>query len=258
MAQACDHEHDRVGNVLTEVFAHRGSTLLARENTIEAFDAAVADGADGIELDVRRTVDGALVVHHDVEVPRLGAIARMRAAELPGWLPGLDDALDACGGLKVNVEIKHEPLPSSLPATDRSRLTSPDGDVDVPAELLAAEVARCLAARGDRDRMIVSSFSLAVVDAVIATSPGLESAWLVDLGSDVRAAVGIARLHGHRGLHPHHISVDTALVGAGRAAGLAVRAWTVDDPGRVAELQALGVDAVITNDVRAALRALGR
>ena len=47
------------------VIAHRGAPRLARENTVESFRAAVATGAGGIELDVRRTADGALVVHHD-------------------------------------------------------------------------------------------------------------------------------------------------------------------------------------------------
>ena len=83
---------------MTEVFAHRGSAQLARENTVAAFRAARALGADGIELDVRLTADGALVVHHDAELPGRGPIAELASSELPDWLPSLVEALDACRG----------------------------------------------------------------------------------------------------------------------------------------------------------------
>src|SRR5208282_3890957 len=123
---------------LTEIIAHRGSTALARENTVAAFVAARDLGADGVEFDVRRTSDGELVVHHDREIPGLGPIDQLSSAELPEWLPSLGQALDACRPLEVNVEIKH--ASSSAPE---------------PVGLLGPDVARLLEARTEASRLVV-------------------------------------------------------------------------------------------------------
>jgi glycerophosphoryl diester phosphodiesterase len=227
---------------VTEIFAHRGSCHLARENTIAAFAAARDVGADGIELDVHRTADGDVVVHHDAELPGLGPIARLLSAELPEWLPSLDEALDACQPLWINVEIKQA-----------EGETGPGMD-----ESLAFELAALLAARPEASRIVVSSFSLAAVDAVRASVSHLATALLVDFAENPAQALATARQHGHGSLHPFFLSVDEALVRAAKAADMAIRTWTVDDPARIAALAEMGVDAVITNDVRSARRALGR
>ena len=64
------------------ILAHRGASARARENTVEAFRLASALGADGVELDVRRTADGALVVHHDPSVDGVGALYESTMADL--------------------------------------------------------------------------------------------------------------------------------------------------------------------------------
>jgi len=227
---------------VTEIFAHRGSCHLARENTVAAFRAARDLGADGIELDVQLTADGDVVVHHDGEVPGLGPFSRLSSAELPAWLPSLAEAMDACRPLRVNVEIKEDET-----GVGRER--------DL---LLACKVATLLAAREEASSIVVSSFSLEAIDAVRAAEPGLATALLVDLGEDPKVALATAREHGHAGLHPFFSSVDEGLVSAAKASGLAIRPWTVDEPEQMAALADLGVDAVITNDVKAARRALGR
>jgi glycerophosphoryl diester phosphodiesterase len=223
---------------MTEIFAHRGSCHRARENTIAAFLAARGLGADGIELDVHLTADGNVVVHHDFEVPGLGPISKRLSSELPSWLPSLVDALDACRPLLVNVEIKHEE--------------------SEPFHTLAFEVAAILAARSEAKQIVVSSFSLSAIDAVRAFEPDLATALLVEPDQNPMNALEIVRQRGHRGLHPFFFSVDATLMTAAKAFGIAVRAWTADDPVRIAALADLGVDAVVTNDVPAALRALGR
>ncbi len=258
--QACDHDHNQSNrslprtwpcrrrptsgeeHALTEIFAHRGSCHLARENTVAAFVAARDLGADGIELDVHLTADDDVVVHHDSEIPGLGPIARLLSAELPAWLPSLGEALDACRPLRVNVEIKQDETGAG-PERDRS---------------LAFEVATMLAARREAPRIVVSSFSLEAIDAVRAFGPGLATALLVDLDHDPMGALATAREHGHAGLHPFFVSVDGALMKAAGDCAIAIRPWTVDDPARIAALAGLGVDAVITNDVEAARRGLGR
>ena len=227
---------------MTEIFAHRGSCHLARENTVAAFLAARDLGADGIELDVHLAADGNLVVHHDCEVPGLGPISCLLSTDLPAWLPSLGEALDACWPLQVNVEIKPDQTETE-PGRDRA---------------LAFEVATLLAVRREAPRIVVSSFSLEAIDVVRAVEPSLATALLVDADRDPMRALITARQHGHSGLHPFFFSVDAALMKAAKDHYMAIRTWTVDDPARIAVLADLGVDAVITNDVAAARRALGR
>lgn len=91
------------------VIAHRGASGLARENTLEAFEAAIKAGADMIELDVRRTKDGVLAVHHD---PAAGGknIAGTDWRELKKaapYIPGLGEVIAlAKGKIRLDVEIK--------------------------------------------------------------------------------------------------------------------------------------------------------
>ena len=111
---------------MTQVIGHRGASRAERENTLAAFRAAVAQGADGVELDVRRTADGALAVHHDAHLPDGRAIVATTWADMPDHVPDLASALDACAGLRtVNVEIKNWPgdvdFDPSLAVVDRVR-----------------------------------------------------------------------------------------------------------------------------------------
>ena len=73
---------------MIDVFAHRGFHLAERENTLAAFAAALEIGVDGVELDVRRTLDGVLVVHHDPDVGSLD-IALSTRSDLPEYVPTL-------------------------------------------------------------------------------------------------------------------------------------------------------------------------
>ena len=92
------------------MLAHRGASRLARENTVEAFRRAREVGADGVELDVRRSADGIPLVHHDASASDgIGLLVARPYAEIRAaapWLPTLDEALVACEGMLVNVEIK--------------------------------------------------------------------------------------------------------------------------------------------------------
>jgi glycerophosphoryl diester phosphodiesterase len=224
-----------------EVFAHRGSAQVVRENTVAAFAAAVALGADGIELDVHLTADGVVAVHHDAEVPGRGRISELTSTELPDWLPALPQALDACRPLRVNIEMKNE----------LETWTARD-------DLLAAKVAELAVSREEVDALVVSSFSLRAIGAVRARAPRVATALLVEPADSAADALATAHDHGHGALHPFFLAVDQALVDAAKAVGMAIRPWTVDDPGLIAALAEIGVDAVITNDVTAALEALGR
>src|SRR3954469_901634 len=88
------------------VFAHRGGSGLAPENTLAAFDNGLALGADGLELDVHLSRDGAVVVHHDRLLDRTtalrGPIVERTAAELQGAdVPSLAEVLRRYRSLRI-------------------------------------------------------------------------------------------------------------------------------------------------------------
>ena len=229
---------------VTLVYAHRGASAAEPENTVAAFRAAARFGADGVELDVRRTADGQAAVVHDAALPDGRAVADVTLDDVPAVVPRLPEALDACAGMVVNVEVKNAPW---------------DADFD-PDEALAELVVCTLADRGGRDRVLVSSFGAAAVARVRALDAALPTALLTAVLTDDQVEAVVHEVHaaGHVALHPHHLTVTPHLLERCAAAGLAVNTWTVDDPERIAALAALGVDGVVTNVPGVALRALGR
>lgn len=229
---------------MTEIWAHQGSAESVRPNTVAAFEAARELGADGVELDVRLTADGVLIVHHDAVLSTGEPIRELRAGVLPSWLPTLEQALDACGDMTVNVEVKTD---------DGIRIVSDPGQ-----RTARASGRLCAAREHDGGRLVISAFSRRALDAVREEAPALELAWLVTARALALDPVAVVVERGYAGLHSDDPMVDEGLVAAARAAGLALRVWTVDDPDRVAALAVLGVDAVITNNVVAVQSVLGR
>lgn len=222
------------------IIAHRGASAAHPENTVGAFRAAGPLGADAIELDARRTADGRCIVHHDVALGDGREIVAVEAAELPGHVPSLTAALDACGDLVVNVEIKNMPGEADFDADE------------LVASLVVAEVAR----RGVRERTVVSSFHRPTIDRVRALDPHLATGYLY-AHAEVETVIAEAVEHGHRALHPWFGFVDEALVSAAHDAGLAVNTWTVDEPEVMLRLAGHGVDGIVTNVPDVALATLG-
>ena len=223
------------------IVAHRGASKAERENTVAAFRAAARLGAGMVELDVRSTADGALVVHHDAVVAGR-AIITMRTDELPAYVPNLNESLDACAGMEVNIEIK----------SDRDE---PDYNADQP---VAARVVELLASRGDSQRMLISSFDLDTIAAVRALEPALRTGFLfVKPGRDAGRLFDKVAAGGHVALHPNRHAATAELVDAAHARGLAVNVWTVDKPAEMRRLASIGVDAIITNVPDVALATLG-
>lgn len=229
---------------MTLVYAHRGASTQERENTIAAFAAAVVMGADGVELDARRTVDGAIAVHHDAHLGDGRPVIGLVATDLPDHVPLLGAALDACGDLVVNIEIKNWP-----------------DDVDFDrTELVAEAVVAEVGARRSHDAVLVSSFHLPTIERVYALDPAIPTGLLVVLApdDDFGALVDRCGRGGHAALHPHHSGVTDELVDLCHRAGLALNTWTVDDPLSIARLAGMGVDGIVTNVPDVALVALGR
>jgi glycerophosphoryl diester phosphodiesterase len=228
------------------VLGHRGASAHAGDNTIEAFELAVAHGADGVELDVRFTADETVVLNHDADIEEMGplvhhdfATVRRRHPEIPT----LDEALAALADLIVNVEIKNSPL---------------DPDYD-PSHRMAAVVARWVAQHDIHDRVIVTSFNPDTVTAVRVADNTIVTGQLVNVGFNVQRGVNAIADAGHSWIAPwiaDLVNDAEGTIGAAHEAGLAVVAWTADDPGDIAAVAAAGIDAIISNDPGATLRIL--
>ncbi len=216
-----------------QVIAHRGASKAESENTVAAFRAAAQLGAQAVELDVRRSADGALVVHHDSDLPDGRGISRTDAAQLPPSVPTLAEALDACAGMWVNVEIKNDPAEADFDATDA----------------IADRTMEVLLARGEPERWLISSFRIETVDRcrVIADGAGvpIRTAWLTGVVPD--DVVELLTSRGHAALHPWVRLLRRDVIDACHAAGIEVNTWTCDEPERMAELLDWGIDGICTN-----------
>jgi glycerophosphoryl diester phosphodiesterase len=223
---------------MVEVLAHRGASKAAPENTVAAFRMAAGMGSDAVELDVRRTSDGLLVVHHDAFLADGRPIVEVAAHDLPDHIPHLDAALDACAGMWVNVEIKN----------DRR-----DPDFD-PTDSIADRTVAALSQRGEDDRWLISSFRIETVDRCKSLAAAIRTAWLVTEVPDDVIAIMVGR--GHEALHPWVGMLNRSHIDACHGAGILVNTWTCDDPQRIIELVEWEIDGICTNVPDVAIEAI--
>lgn len=223
-----------------QIMAHRGASHAEKENTLAAFHRARAMGADAVELDVRLSRDGTMVVHHDPRLADGRIIVELDASDLPPEVPRLADALDACAGMWVNIEIKNDE-------------SEPDFD---PDDELAGLVSSHLRDRGETERWLISSFRRRTIDVLHGLIPDVATAWLttiVDeqeletLADDLLAA-------GHVALHPWVGGVTRQMIDVFHSRGLVVNTWTCDEPERMRELLDWGIDGICTNVPDVAIR----
>ncbi len=221
------------------VWAHRGASAVAPENTLAAFAEAETAGADGIELDIHLCRDGIPVVIHDDDVERTtngrGQVARLSLAELR--------RLDA--GSWFSPRFAGEPIPTLEEvlswAGDRLRLNLEIKDYRAGAAIVE------LLRRFPDARVLVSSFNHRLLADLRRADAALPLGFLVD-SRFWRGAVRRAKAAQAESLHPRQDLVDRVLLSACRRQGLAVYSWTVDDPQRTRALERLGVDGIFTND----------
>lgn len=221
-------------------FAHRGGASEVPENTLPAFEHAVALGYRYVETDVHLTADGVLVAFHDDVLDRvtdrIGRISELpwsevRSARVDGVepIPLLEDLLGAWPELRVNIDPKH------------------DAAVDPLVETLA----RCDAVR----RVCVGAFSDDRIARVRAALPGictsLGPGGSLDLGL---AAAGFQETGDLPSpcvqLPPTYLDtpvVTEALLAEAHRRGMHVHVWTIDDEAEMARLLDLGVDGIMTD-----------
>jgi glycerophosphoryl diester phosphodiesterase len=218
------------------VFAHRGGSALAPENTMAAFDNGLAHGADGLELDVHLSRDGGVVVHHDRTLDRTthlrGPIADRTTGELrTAAVPTLAEVLARYRDVRVIVELK-------VNSEDLARVA-----VDVVRQANAV------------DRVCFGSFGRRVLQSVRAIEPAIATSAARE---EVRWALYRSRCRwpvmrvAYGGYQVPELAGRTRVVSErfvrdAHRADLAVQVWTVDTVEAARRLLAWGVDALITD-----------
>ena len=228
------------------VWAHRGDSAHAPENTMLAFDKARAAGADGLELDVRFDADHNVVVFHDSPLERLTG------------LPGRMEELSAAARGKLRVGGEPVPLLAEVLAAFDLEI-----DVEIKSEKLGrmgelvAATARVIKDSGRADQVLVSSFDPVALIQLHRHLPDVALAYLFHDEQALPLRRGwVGNWMGASLLHPQHTLCTEAQVKAWHTAGLPINAWTVDDRDELARLARLGVDGVFSNDPAHAIEVL--
>jgi len=219
------------------VIAHRGASGHRPENTLPAYELAVRQRADMIEIDLHRTRDGEIVVTHDELLQGLGgrgevadaSLAEVRSLDAGAGerVPTLDEVLDGFGArIPFNLELKQ----------------STRG----PYAGLVVETLKRVDSRGLLDATLFSSFYDPVLAELRERSPGARIGVLVSS----RAPEGWrerARRFGAEAVHFSAVLATADTVAAAHAEDLAVHVYTVDEPDAMRRLLAIGVDGLFTN-----------
>jgi len=222
------------------LYAHRGASVEAPENTLAAFRLALDAGADGIELDVHVSADGVPVVIHDDRLERTtsgrGTVGDMTVDELQRldagegeWVPTLGEVIELVGGrMLMDIEIK-----------------APGVEAVTLASLAALEY----------DQWVVSSFDWDVLRNVRRMAPRAELWPLTWIASDEAVAVALEIEAPLLALRGEAIDEDIATFLTGQDLGF--MAWTVNDPRQALTLEAFGATAICTDDPRRIRSAVG-
>jgi glycerophosphoryl diester phosphodiesterase len=215
-----------------EIWGHRGWPVRYPDNVLAGIRAAAA-AATRVEIDLRRSRDGELVLSHD---PDLGgkAVAETSWAELSKLDLGdghppitLEDLLALAPEVVLNIEIKNLPVDSGF---DPFFIV-----VDEVAELCRADD-------------VISSFHWPTVDHMRSLRPEVATGLLFESMVSMEDAFDHATRFGHNAIVPNWELVTPAVIERAHTAGLQVVCWTVDDPVVAHRLAGWGIDAIITND----------
>ncbi len=206
------------------IIAHRGASADAPENTLAAFRLAIAQGADGLECDLRMSADGEIVISHDDSLRRTREhpvrIAAETAVALAAYdVPTLAETLATVRGTLplINLELK-EPI---------------------PPDTLAASIGTWT------DDIILSSFDTEIIEATRAALPHVPFWLLTRHGTNV--AIAEAQRLGCVGINVWHQTATPRFIAHAGRAGLPVSVWTLDDLRRAGILAGRGIAGITTN-----------
>ena len=222
--------------LVPRILAHRGLALEAPENTVAAFEAAMAAGATHLETDVRATSDGVAVLHHDPSLADGRDIAAMSLAELREALPHvatLGEAFAALPEARFNIDVKHAAAVAPTAAA-----------VSVGA---AAQRVLLTSFSGRRRRGVLRMVPTAATSASAGGIAGLVAGLRLRTPAITRAALRDVQAVQ---IPEHALRTDLAApwsIAEMHAAGVEVHFWVVNDPARMRELVARGADGIVTD-----------
>lgn len=243
------------------IIGHRGASAVAPENTMAAFRKALAVGADGIEFDVRLTRDGVPVVIHDSTLRRTGGLPQ-RVADLT-W----DEISKVDVGSWFGKTFASETVPSlaelfTLFQTNNSTLyLEMKSDSAADQRQLAEACVSAIEEHSLKERVVVECFQLPAlkilkeIDSEIKTVALFEPAFTNPSVLSDQRVINQAMDVGAAAIALHHRLARESLVRKAKVAGLHVAVWTVDDPAWIDRARTIGIDALITNDPEAMIRA---
>lgn len=224
------------------VLGHRGARHARPENTLSAFELALEEGADGVELDLRLCADGEPIVFHDrglermtrgrdtrrVESVTLDELERVDVGD-GQHPPRLCEVLDWAErrGARVNVELKHD--------GERTR------------ELVDRVIDALRRMRQGAELVLLSCFHPGVVWRLARELPDLPVSWLVHRKQRLFKHAPGWKLLGAAGVNPERVIATERAVKRWRRGGALISVWTVNDPLEAQRLAALGVDALISD-----------
>lgn len=239
------------------IVAHRGASATEPENTLAAFEAALAAGADAIELDVRLTSDGVPVVMHDADVAgatngsgfvhemTLADVKRLDASGGAGAraeVPTLVEVLEAVGD-RAGVDLEIKNLPGE-PAFDS------------PSESILDATLEALEVSSFPGPVLISSFNWLTIERCKQVAPEIPTGFLTIAAIDAHAALVYTRGNGHDFVLPQTPALLQAGEGLVREAhdhGVRVGTWVADEEPVLETLFSWGVDAIACNDPASAL-----
>ena len=239
------------------IFAHRGDFAHAPENTLPSFEQALQKGADGVELDVKLTSDGQVIVIHDSTVDRT-TNGKGRVASLP-----LEDIRMLDAGNWFNEKFAGTKIPL---LQEVFGLVSKDKLINIeltnyssPRDGLAIKVCDLIKRHNNHKQIIFSSFFSSNLKIAAQTLPEIPRGLLAMPGLVGLWARSFGFMFGdYQALHPHISNASQQQMQRAHRVKRRVHVWTVNSPEEINQLKEWGVDGIITDDPQMAARALGR
>lgn len=237
------------------IFAHRGASSQAPENTLAAIALTKGTGTDWFEFDVGRLKDGALIVIHDDSVDRTtngsGHLSELiteaaRKLDAGSWfsnqyrgepLPLLSEVIAVANKLGLNMNLEMKSLSAS----------------DVEREAFVADVLRQVADMDTSCGLLISSFDHGLLEILHDTAPNIALGYLIEVEELLdpgRPWLADALRLGCADIHPPVDELTSELVGVMRTAGLGVNVWTVNDPNKARQVHSWGATGIFTDEAK--------
>ena len=224
-----------------QVTAHRGDSKHAPENTMSAFELAVENQADIIELDVRQTKDGRYIIMHDEKLKRTIGVNHKVGEVDYEYIEGLD------AGIKFSEEYKGE----KIPTLEEVLIFAKDNDVFLNIELKPAKtdtnytqgIVDLLAEYDMLDQCVVASADYDAIKEVKAINSDITTVYIMNM------AVGsFADMEDVDIFSIKHTFITANMVRDIHKSGKEIYAWTVNSEADIKNLLLLDVDSIITDN----------